>query len=80
MSFPPLSWQTYDIEYRVPRYIDGKGSPAVITVLHNGVKIQDKVEIKGTGSKPGEDKPGPIQLQNHGNPVYYRNIWLVEMK
>lgn len=80
MSLPPLTWQTYDIEYKAPRFVDGKGSPAVITVLHNGVKIHDNLEIKGSGAKLDEDKPGPIQLQNHGNPVYYRNIWVVEPK
>lgn len=80
MSFPPLAWQTYDIEYKAPKFVDGKGSPAVITVLHNGVKIHDQYEIKGSGAKIDEDKPGPIHLQNHGNPVYFRNIWLVETK
>jgi hypothetical protein len=81
MSFPPLSWQTYDIEYRVPRYDgDKKKTGATITVLHNGVKVHDNYEIKGSGDKPGEDKPGVIHLQNHGNPVYFRNIWVVEKK
>jgi hypothetical protein len=82
MSFPPLSWQTYDIEYRTARY-DAQGkkmSGAKITVLHNGVKIHDNYEYKNSGNKPGEDKPGAINLQNHGNPVYYRNIWVVELK
>jgi hypothetical protein len=73
MCLPPLTWQTYDIEYRAAR--DGK--PAVVTVVHNGVKIHDKVEIRGSARRTG---PGPIFLQNHGNPVYYRNIWVVEGK
>lgn len=82
MSFPPLSWQTYDIEYRTARYDTAgkKMSGAKITVLHNGVKIHDNYEYKKSGDKPGEDKPGSINLQNHGNPVYYRNIWVVELK
>jgi len=80
MSLPPLTWQTYDIEYKAPKFVDGKGSLAVITVYHNGVKIHDNYEIKGSGAKPEEEKPGPIHLQNHGNPVYYRNIWVVEAK
>jgi acetyl esterase/lipase len=81
MCFPPLSWQTYDIDYRTARLdADGKKiSPATITVRHNGVLIHDNYEIKGSGEKKGEDKPGPINLQNHGNPVYYRNIWVVEL-
>jgi len=82
MCLPPLSWQTYDIDYK-PARLDAEGkkvSPAVITVKHNGVIVHDKLEIKGSGDKPGDDKPGPIHLQNHGNPVYYRNIWLVETK
>ncbi|MGE3803330.1 MAG: DUF1080 domain-containing protein [Gemmataceae bacterium] len=67
-SLPPLTWQTYDIDYSFPK--DGK--PSIITVKHNGVVIHDKVEIK--------DKPKSltINLQNHGNPVVFRNIWIVE--
>ena len=82
MCFPPLTWQTYDIEFTAPRF-DGtkKVANARITVYHNGVKIHDNVELpKGTGA--GGMRPeiarGPIVLQGHGNPVRYRNIWLVE--
>jgi len=81
MCFPPLRWQTYDIEFAAAKY-DAAGSKtqnAVITVRHNGVLIHDKLEIAGpTGGGKKEDATGgAIQLQGHGNPVYYRNIWLV---
>ena len=87
MCFPPLKWQTYDIDYTAAKY-DGAGkvtAPAKITVEHNGVVIHKDVELpkdRGTTAapvKPGPE-PGPIYLQNHGNPVRYRNIWLVEKK
>ena len=85
MCFPPLSWQTYDIDFEAARYdADGKRSkPAVLTVRHNGVLIQDHVEVgKATTSagRPEGPDAGPIQLQRHGNPVFYRNIWIVEKK
>lgn len=84
MCYPPLSWQTYDVEFTAAKYEDGKlVSPPRITVLHNGIKIHDNVELPGdrnTTAAPlgvGPD-PGPIYLQDHGNPVRYRNIWVVE--
>jgi hypothetical protein len=84
MCYPPLQWQTYDIDFTAPRFADGKKTAnARITVKHNGVLIQDDVEVKddtaGGVLKEGPE-PGPIHLQNHGNPVFYRNIWLVEKK
>jgi hypothetical protein len=77
MCLPPLSWQTYDIDYTAARF-DGAGKRLAeprVTVHHNGVKTHDNVELKGGTEK--DDRPGSINLQNHGNPVYYRNIWVV---
>jgi hypothetical protein len=85
MCYPPLQWQTYDIDYTAAKY-DAKGKKtanARITVKHNGVLVQKDVEIKNatTAAPVGEGpEPGPLNLQNHGNPVRYRNIWLVEKK
>jgi len=86
MCFPPLSWQTYDIEFTATKYEDGKAvAPPRMTVYHNGVKIHDDIELPADRSttaapaKPGPE-PGPVFLQNHGCPVRYRNIWVVEAK
>jgi len=82
MCFPPLVWQTYDIDFTAAKF-DGEGKKtknAVITVKHNGVTIHDQVEIAGPtgGGKKEDPTGGAIQLQGHGNPVYYRNVWLVK--
>jgi hypothetical protein len=82
MCFPPLTWQTYDIDYTAAKFDgDKKTSPAKITVKHNGVVIHENVELhKTTTAAPVKDgpEPGPLYLQNHGNPVRFRNIWIVE--
>jgi hypothetical protein len=84
MSLPPLSWQTYDVDYTAAEYKDGKKvANARITVRHNGELIQKDVELPhGTTAHPVAEgpEPGPIYLQNHGNPVRFRNIWVVEKK
>ena len=86
MCLPPLTWQTYDIEFTAAKFdADGKKTaPAKITVIHNGVTIHDGVEFpKGiTTAAPVKEgpEPGPIHLQNHGNPVAFRNVWIVEKK
>jgi hypothetical protein len=82
MCLPPLSWQTYDVDFTAPKFdADGrKVANARITVKHNGVVIHDNVELPGPtpGGKGGaESEPGPVFLQDHGNPVRYRNIWAV---
>ena len=81
---PPGEWQTYDIIFKAPKFdADGKLlKPAYVTVIHNGILIQDHVELLGPTEYIGqpeyaahEDKL-PLQLQDHSNPVSYRNIWI----
>ena len=83
-SRKPGEWQTYDIVFHAPRFDDqGKViDRARVTVLHNGVLIQNNVEIYGLTYN---DRPAlyiahsaeePLHLQDHGNPVRYRNIWI----
>ena len=85
MCFPPLTWQTYDIEFTEAQF-DAAGmktKDAALTVKHNGVLIHDKAPVGGhtasAGLKVTADR-GPIQLQDHGNPIYYRNIWWLPAK
>ncbi len=85
MCYPPLSWQTYDIDFVAAKF-DGAGkktSDAVLTVRHNGVVIQDNVKVPGpTGGSLSKEsaEPGPIHLQDHGDPVVFRNIWVLPKK
>ena len=79
---PPLEWQTYDVIFRAAR-VGESGEieeNARVTVLQNGIVIQNNVQMLGaTGGATDEDaaEPGPLRLQDHGNPVKYRNIWIV---
>ncbi|MCY2968041.1 MAG: DUF1080 domain-containing protein, partial [Planctomycetota bacterium] len=85
MCFPPLSWQTYDIDYTAGTY-DDQGKVLKfprITVKHNGVVIHNNIELKKiTPGGVSADGPGPgaLHLQDHGNPVRFRNIWVVDKK
>jgi hypothetical protein len=79
MCAPPTQWQTYDITFYAP---GNERENAQVTVVHNGVTIHDELKLpKPTGGALNSDvnKPGGIYLQDHGNPVQYRNIWLVEL-
>lgn len=76
MCFPPLTWQTYDIEFLAAR----PDANARITVKHNGVTIHDDVELPDAspGAANESQQEGPLQLQFHLCPVQFRNIWIVE--
>ncbi len=86
-SLPPGEWQTYDIIFHCPVFDGDKVvKPATVTVLHNGVLVQDHYEIMGPTDykkvpsyRPHPDKM-PIGLQDHNNPVRYRNIWIRPLK
>ena len=81
----PGQWQTYDIVFHAPTFdaAGKKTASARVTVLHNGVLVQDNAEVDGpTGSAANATEapgPGPIYLQDHANPVKYRNIWVREL-
>lgn len=86
MCFPPLQWQTYDIEFRSARF-DGPDKKVVaaprISVWHNGELIHDNVELPADRSTtaaplPAGTDPGPVYLQDHGCPVRFRNIWVIK--
>jgi hypothetical protein len=86
-SRPPGQWQTYDIAFRRPRF-DASGKllePARVTLVHNGILIQNNEELWGRTNwletqpyEAGADR-GPIELQDHGHPVRFRNIWLRQL-
>ena len=84
MCLPPLVWQTYDADFTNAVAEGGKVTKkARLTLKHNGVVVHDNIEIDGkTGGSRNdpEGTPGPLLLQGHGNPVMYRNIWVVEKK
>ncbi len=84
-ALPPLVWQTFDVDFRAPRFDAGgnkTGNPRM-TVLLNGVNIYSNQELNppfGAAGRLGEAPTGPIMLQDHQTPLQYRNIWLVEKK
>ena len=86
-SRKPGEWQTYDIVFIAPRF-DGDRlvSPAYMTVFHNGVLVHHHAEVLGAMTHRALAKytphgpKGPLLLQDHGNPVRYRNIWVRELK
>ncbi|MBX3438286.1 MAG: DUF1080 domain-containing protein [Planctomycetaceae bacterium] len=82
MAFPPQSWQTYDIEFTAPRFDNqgAKTADARLTVRHNGVPIHQQIAVSGptrASKRPEGPEPGPLYLQDHGNPVRFRNVWIV---
>lgn len=85
MCFPPMSWQTYDIDFTAAQF-DASGKKtrnARMTVRHNGIVVQDNVEVNhATTAAPVKEglEASYLHLQDHGHPVRYRNIWLVEKK
>ena len=87
-SRPPGAWQSYDIVFHGPRF-DASGKllrPATVTVVHNGVLVQDNVTLTGPTGHYARPPYAPhadrlsIRLQDHGDPVRFRNIWLRELK
>ncbi|MGB8170417.1 MAG: DUF1080 domain-containing protein [Chthoniobacteraceae bacterium] len=86
-SRKPGEWQTYDIIVEGPRFSDGKlAKPLVVTVLHNGVVTQNHTALIGetphkkVGTYKAHPEKGPIKLQDHGNPMRFRNIWIRDIK
>lgn len=81
----PTVWQCYDIDFHAPKFEDGKrAQPARISVRQNGQVIHEDTVIPVANTRAGlggdASRPGPIMLQDHGNPVQYRNIWVIEEK
>ncbi len=84
MCYPPLQWQTYDVYFTAAKFHEGgrQRKPARATILHNGVVIQDNLELPthtGGNPLPAGPEPGFIYLQDHGNLVRFRNIWVLEI-
>jgi hypothetical protein len=87
-SRPPGEWQAYDIVFMAPRF-NAAGTlekPAVVTVFHNGVVVHNATAFQGPtqhkviGKYAPASATGPLRLQDHGNPVHFRNIWIRPLK
>jgi Domain of Unknown Function (DUF1080) len=81
MTFPPLAWQTYDIEFTAATFNGTvRTANAFFTVLLNGVPIHSNLEMANPTllGNPVTASPGPHRIQNHGDVVRFRNIWIVE--
>lgn len=81
MCYPPLTWQTYDVDFTAAQF-DASGKKtkdAVVTLKQNGATVLENVELKGPTPGGINESPngGPLQLQGHGNPVFFRNIWVI---
>jgi hypothetical protein len=87
-SRPPGEWQTYDVAFTAPRFTPSGtlDKPAVVTVFHNGVLVHHATPFWGPTAHKKIDPyvpataRGPLSLQDHGNPVRYRNIWIRSLK
>jgi Domain of Unknown Function (DUF1080) len=87
-SRPPGEWQTYDIVFTAPRFntAGAVDKPATVTVIHNGVVVHNATAFQGPtahkviGKYEAANAKGPIRLQDHGNPVHFRNIWIRQLK
>lgn len=83
-SRPPERWQSYDIEFQAGRFdaAGKKTASARLSVWHNGIQIHDDFEVDGptAGGETDERATGPLLLQDHGNPVRYRNVWFLPRK
>ncbi len=85
VCFPPLSWQTFDVDFTAAVFEGGKKvKNARMTVYHNGVLVHDDLEIPATSSgasiKQEGPQPGPVFVQRHKAPLRFRNIWVVRKK
>ncbi len=82
VCYPPLAWQTYDIDFTAAKFDKqgNKTSNALMSVKHNGKLIHDSLELPNhtPGKNAESDSPGPLYLQDHGNPVVFQNIWVVK--
>ena len=85
---PTADWEVYDVIYNAPKFDEKNGAllePGYVTVLQNGIVVQNHTKLQGTTEYIGTPKwtahgDGPIKLQDHGNPVSYRNIWIRPLK